>query len=178
MSMAAGREGETGEIKVRGIATALVRFDVRLWPEGWLPEQADWHVARGRFGGASTTPRGARTGSIVRKPGSYIDLHPGGQMQKPTMTPVADTAPAADEFTRYDEEHTITYLRLLDAHAAGADWQEATRVILHMNPLAEPDRARRAWETHLARAQWLTDQGYRQLLRRQSGYDLGAKEPY
>lgn len=65
-------------------------------------------------------------------------------------------------------QHAITYLRLLDAHIAGADWREAARIILHVDPVAEPGRARRAWETHLARAQWLTDQGYRHLLRGQS----------
>ena len=29
--------------------------------------------------------------------------------------------------TRYDEEHVITYLRLLDADAKGADWREVAR---------------------------------------------------
>lgn len=87
-------------------------------------------------------------------------------MQRPSMTPVADTAPVADEFTRYDEEHIITYIRLLHAHSDGADWQEATRIILRMDPVAEPGRARRAWETHLARAQWFSAQGYRHMLRR------------
>jgi hypothetical protein len=43
-------------------------------------------------------------------------------MPKPSLTPiVADTPPSADTLTGYDEEHLITYLRLLDADAEGAD---------------------------------------------------------
>ena len=36
-------------------------------------------------------------------------------MQKPPLDPdVADTAPSGSALTVYDEEHIITYLRLLD----------------------------------------------------------------
>ena len=53
-------------------------------------------------------------------------------MQKPPLGPdVADTAPSDSALTVYDEEHVITYLRLLDADAQGADWREVTRVVLH-----------------------------------------------
>jgi hypothetical protein len=61
--------------------------------------------------------------------------------------------------TDYDRAHLPTYLRLLDATSEGAPWEEVARVVL------EPDRARRAHETHLARARWLTEHGYRDLLR-------------
>jgi hypothetical protein len=48
-------------------------------------------------------------------------------MQKPRLDPdVADTAPAGSVLTVYDEEHVITYLRLLDADAQGADWRSRT----------------------------------------------------
>ncbi|WP_377828388.1 DNA -binding domain-containing protein [Bradyrhizobium lupini] len=87
-------------------------------------------------------------------------------MQKPPLDPdVADTAPVSNQLTVYDEQHIITYLRLLDANAEGADWKEVARIVLHIDPIIEPDRARRAWETHLARAQWMTEHGYRHLLR-------------
>jgi hypothetical protein len=36
--------------------------------------------------------------------------------------------------TAYDEEHLITYLRLLDADAECADWREVERVVLHLDP--------------------------------------------
>jgi hypothetical protein len=38
-------------------------------------------------------------------------------------------------------------------------------VVLHIDPSREPERARRAWETHLARARWMTEHGYQHLLR-------------
>ena len=41
-------------------------------------------------------------------------------MQTPPLDPdVADTAPSDSVLTVYDEEHLITYLRLLDADAQG-----------------------------------------------------------
>ena len=49
--------------------------------------------------------------------------------------------------TGYDEQHPITYLRLLDAGSEGADWQEVAKIVLHIDPAREPDRARRAWES-------------------------------
>ena len=67
--------------------------------------------------------------------------------------------------TVYDEEHVITYLRLLDADARGADWRAVARIVLHLDPVHEPDRARRAFESHLSRAKWMTEHGYRLLLR-------------
>jgi hypothetical protein len=56
-------------------------------------------------------------------------------------------------------------VRLLDANAEGAEWREVVRIVLHIDPNKEPRRARRAYETHLARARWMTEHGYRQLLR-------------
>lgn len=86
-------------------------------------------------------------------------------MPSPPLDPdVADTAPYDPVLTVYDEEHVVTYLRLLDAEAASADWREAARLILHIDAVREPERARRAFDTHLARAKWMTDQGYRHLL--------------
>ncbi|MGK0492679.1 MAG: hypothetical protein ACJASD_002919 [Sphingomonas echinoides] len=75
-----------------------------------------------------------------------------------------DIAPTAAILTGYDERHLVTYLRLLDADSDGADWQEVAKLVLRIDPATEPDRARRAWETHLARARWMTEKGYRHLL--------------
>ena len=61
----------------------------------------------------------------------------------PLNPPVDDWAPEADVLTRYDQEHLVTYLRLLDADAEGADWTEVARVVLHIDPSKEPERARR-----------------------------------
>ena len=87
-------------------------------------------------------------------------------MAKPPLEPpVSDTAPSEPALTGYDEQHLITYLRLLDADAEGADWREVANLVLHIDPDREPERARRAWESHLARAKWMTESGYRHLLR-------------
>ena len=46
-------------------------------------------------------------------------------MKKPLPDPdVADIAPTDPLLTVYDEEHVITYLRMLGADAEGADWRE------------------------------------------------------
>jgi hypothetical protein len=87
-------------------------------------------------------------------------------MQKPPPDPdVADTAPSNSILTVYDGEHLITYLRLLDAEAEGADWREVARIVLRLDPEHEPDRARRVFDSHLSRAKWITEHGYRHLLR-------------
>src|SRR6266540_3325288 len=87
-------------------------------------------------------------------------------MKEPLLDPsVADLAPADPAVTTYDDEHIITYLRLLDADAEGADWRDVSRIVLHIDPDRDADRARRAFESHLSRARWMTEQGYRHLLR-------------
>jgi hypothetical protein len=83
----------------------------------------------------------------------------------PLKGKVADIAPAEPTLTPYDEQHAVTYARLLDAEADNADWREVSRVVLQIDPLIEPDRARLAFDSHLTRAKWLARHGYRQLLR-------------
>lgn len=87
-------------------------------------------------------------------------------MQNPPLDPdVADSAPTDSVLTVYDEQHLVTYLRLIDADAAGADWREVAQIVLHIDPSRDPDRARKAFDSHLARAKWLSEHGYRHLLR-------------
>jgi hypothetical protein len=94
-----------------------------------------------------------------------IDTFARSSMEMPLDPDVADIVPTDSILTSYDHEHLITYLRLLDADADGADWQDVARIVLHIDPDREPDRAWRAFESHLSRAKWMTEQGYRQLLR-------------
>ncbi|MBS0985915.1 DUF2285 domain-containing protein [Acetobacter thailandicus] len=83
---------------------------------------------------------------------------------RPELDPdVDDLAPTAPGITTYDEVHFITYLRLLDAEADRADWTEVARIVLHRDP-ADGERTRICWESHLARAQWMTKIGYRKIL--------------
>ena len=79
--------------------------------------------------------------------------------------PVMDEPLKSDQLTDYDRLHLITYLRLLDAAQAGADPDEVARIVLRIDPETEPERARHAYKTHLARARWMTESGYRHLLR-------------
>jgi hypothetical protein len=56
-------------------------------------------------------------------------------MKKPPRDPdVADAAPTDPVLTVYDEEHIITYLRMLEADKEGADWREVAQIVLHINP--------------------------------------------
>lgn len=70
-----------------------------------------------------------------------------------------DSPPDDAALTPYDEQHVVTYTRLLQAESEGAGWQEVARIVLHIDPEREPDRARNAYLTHLARAKWVTEQG-------------------
>jgi len=80
--------------------------------------------------------------------------------------PVFDDHPSdSDRLTAYDERNILTYLRLLDAADEGADWREAVAIIFRLDPEAEPERAKLVYDSHLARARWLTESGYRHLIR-------------
>lgn len=88
-------------------------------------------------------------------------------MAEPELEPaVQDEAPTSPALTDYDRLHFITYLRLLDSRGdPTATWEEACRLVLHIDPAHEPTRARRAYDTHMARATWMTESGYAHLLR-------------
>jgi len=77
---------------------------------------------------------------------------------------VDDLAPSIDVITAYDEQHFVTYLRLLDAKAEDADWKEVARIVLHRDPASDETLTRRYWQSHLERAQWLSQEGYKQIL--------------
>lgn len=77
---------------------------------------------------------------------------------------VDDQAPDGPDITAYDEAHFVTYLRLLDAERDDAHWAEVARIVLHRDPVCEEMRTRRCFESHLARARWMTKRGYRRLL--------------
>lgn len=83
----------------------------------------------------------------------------------PLAPTIAEVAPSDAVLTGYDQAHTVTYLRLLDADADGADWREVAREVLGCGPEIDPDCARRTYDSHLARARWMTTSGYRHLLR-------------
>lgn len=76
----------------------------------------------------------------------------------------SDEAPAGPELTAYDEAHLTDYLQLLDGADTDEDWQTLVVSVFALDPHAEPDRARRMYDSHLARARWMTEIGYAHLL--------------
>jgi hypothetical protein len=71
---------------------------------------------------------------------------------------LTDVAPVGPIITAYDEEHIDTYLRVLNAAQDGADWREISRIVLHVDPDQDRERARLVFDSHLARAKWMTHQ--------------------
>jgi hypothetical protein len=63
-------------------------------------------------------------------------------MQPPLDPDVADLAPTEPLLTPYDQEHAITYMRMLDADAEGADWRAVSQIVLHIDPDQDVERAR------------------------------------
>lgn len=78
----------------------------------------------------------------------------------------ADRAPTGPQLTAYDESHLTAYLRLLDSDDEGIDWRVSATRILGIDAAAEPDRAQAMYDSHLARARWMTEIGYAHLLGR------------
>lgn len=77
-------------------------------------------------------------------------------MTAPSKPPIATEVPWSETLTDYDRAHLVTYLRVLDALADNASRDEMARVILGIDPITEPDRARSAIESHIRRARWMT----------------------
>ncbi|PIH08874.1 DUF2285 domain-containing protein [Staphylococcus epidermidis] len=81
-----------------------------------------------------------------------------------SIVPFDDRAPSGPDVTAYDEQLRATYWRLLDAAADNAEWGEVVRVVFGIDPVAEPERASLVHDTHLARARWMSETGYRHYL--------------
>jgi hypothetical protein len=77
---------------------------------------------------------------------------------------IADEAPSADAFTDYDKVHFAVYLSLLHATGEGMSEEEMSRTILGIDPSREPERAQKSLQSHLRRARWMSESGYRHLL--------------
>ena len=75
-----------------------------------------------------------------------------------------DCPPATERVNAYDERHLATYVRLLMAEEEGADWREVVQVLFGVEPAQEPERAKIVHDSHLARARWMSQTGYRHLL--------------
>lgn len=78
----------------------------------------------------------------------------------------ADRAPTGPQLTAYDESHLTAYLRLLDSDDEGIDWRVSATRIFGIDAAVEPGRAKPMYDSHLARARWMTEIGYAHLLGR------------
>lgn len=76
-----------------------------------------------------------------------------------------DEPPSGETLTPYDREHMVLYLRVLDANRDGADWREVVRILFNLDPDQDPEHCRKIHDSHLARAHWMTEHGYRELVR-------------
>ncbi|MER9333106.1 DUF2285 domain-containing protein [Mesorhizobium sp. M0293] len=74
-----------------------------------------------------------------------------------------DEVPWSDSLTNYDKEHFTTYMRFLDAGADDATYEEMAQAILGIDPVEEPERARKAARSHIDRANWMMTVGYKEL---------------
>jgi hypothetical protein len=84
-------------------------------------------------------------------------------MAKNKMAPLADEVPWSALLTPYDEAHFVVYLRLLDARAKGASDDEMVKIIVETDPDKKPEKAMQSMRSHLERARWMTEEGYRGL---------------
>ncbi len=76
----------------------------------------------------------------------------------------AEAPPKSDNLTEYDRAQLKLYARLLDAEADGATLSEIVLYLFGIDASREPKRAQRVHASHLKRAHWIAQQGYRELL--------------
>nr|WP_284699565.1 hypothetical protein [Sphingomonas lycopersici] len=73
--------------------------------------------------------------------------------------PLQPIAPSGEAVLDYDRRNLLTYAELLDAADAGIGWEEGSLDILGIDSVADADRARRCWDSHLERARWIVGDG-------------------
>jgi ATP-dependent DNA ligase len=86
---------------------------------------------------------------MVQREGKRVRLRSHMMKRQSRNTFSREIAADAEHMRRASE---ASYLRMLDADTKGADWREVARVVLHLDPEHESDRARTAFESHLSRA--------------------------
>ncbi|WP_348627481.1 MULTISPECIES: hypothetical protein [unclassified Mesorhizobium] len=135
--------------KRRGLYKKLDEIDARYGSRDHLRNKIVAHlVSIGRYFGASLLE------------GEAWSSGPANSERK-----IDNEAPDLAEVTAYDVAHLPTYAILLMAEAECIDWRHVARVTLKIDPGREPDRAHRAWTSHLTRARWMAASGCEQLLR-------------
>ncbi len=80
------------------------------------------------------------------------------------MTEFLDQPPGGPALTAYDHAHLKLYLRLLDADARGAHWTQVVESLFGICTESDYERAAKIHSSHLARAKWMTQAGFGELL--------------
>lgn len=80
-----------------------------------------------------------------------------------TQQQFLEDIPASPSVTEYDRAHMTLYMRLLDATNSDAEFYEIMQVLFALDAEDDPERCRRIYQTHLARARWMAADGHRQL---------------
>lgn len=88
--------------------------------------------------------------------------------------PVHSKAPSVDYVTDYDWNHLATYLSLLYAAGEGHTEEKMSLDLLGIDPVLEPDRACHTLHSHLERARWLANSGYKYLLEGRARGDTSS----
>lgn len=81
-----------------------------------------------------------------------------------SQAPVVAPVPWADTITPYDEAHLGTYLRLLDAAKDGASDEAMCMQVLNIPADIGEAKSSEILESHLKRARWMCEMGYKDLL--------------
>jgi len=160
----------------QGEGVMFVRRDAQARPNGRDSRRAGnltkWRVRRGSIAQTAFAIDGRRLRDAdlpsTKSPGTAVRIATlivqKTTRKVVTIPPFEDRPPELDRVGPYDHKHLASYLRLLDAEAEGADWREAVAVIFGLDPEKEPKRAKLVHDSHLARAHWMTEKGYRHLL--------------
>lgn len=76
------------------------------------------------------------------------------------MQPLDAIAPVGETVSDYDRHNLLTYAELISADDAGVDWVDGASTILGRDPAIDPEATKLCWDSHLARARWITGAGF------------------
>jgi hypothetical protein len=100
------------------------------------------------------------TASLDRLLSPALLIACAGSKESAVVQAFDDAAPSGAEITDYDHEHIMLYYCLLDRKERRRDWRETVQAFLDINVAREPERARRVYDSHLARATTLSELPY------------------
>ncbi|WP_367158797.1 hypothetical protein [Mesorhizobium sp.] len=85
---------------------------------------------------------------------------------RPEAQLCATKSPWSDSITSYDRQHRTIYLCIRDACADNLSVEEMANLVLGIDPILEPVRARKAVRSHIDRANWMVTYRLQATVRR------------